>query len=256
MSFFGTIGRFVSEFARFILFFACIIFLACSSFLLAVSYRCWTYFDSIEVKDLYTGLSIALGFSIYLTILALIGIFASFFSSSSAIKLLAFMTTLNVVIGIAVLASSSSKVDVEHRDLFEKLQQFEKDYDWDHKSSSSKSVKFATAIWDDIQPSLECCGLDSPDDWFQYEPASIKGALPMSCCKNVDDTKQTGGYCYRDKSPVWSDGCSKKIVDAFGVIMGLVLGIIIFNVVMGALAMIVLCCNPHQSTRYNENVRY
>jgi len=162
------------------------------------------------------------------------------------------MTALNVAIGVAVLLTASPKIHTVNKDLLAKLAAYQGEYDWDHKNSSSEHIKQATALWDNIQTDMQCCGLNGPSDWDDYRPADHKGekVLPKGCCTSLSDTQQTGGYCHLDKFSTWSDGCSKTMEMVFFFIEYLIIGIICFNAVILVLACIVLCCNPYSNESY------
>lgn len=253
MSFFSAVGRFVSEFARFILFFASIIFLVGSSLLLVISSQGQNYFDVID-NSAQTGLWVVRGFSIYLIVLSILGVLASFFSSASTIRLLAFMTALNVILGVSVIVSSSSNFDTVHQTVIKRLTEYESEYDWNHKNGTSSEVQKATGIWDQIQTSFQCCGLKEPKDWALFRPKGheSENILPRSCCQRPDDTKRDG-FCHADKpEDIWSEGCSSILVAVCSLISELVIAIICCNLVILGLATIVLCCNPYNSHSYGH----
>lgn len=252
----------LAEFARFILFFASIIFLLSSSLLLLAAYHIRNDFGSLQLASIDTVLTVIMGFSAYLVVLAIIGIFASFFSSKSTIKLLALMTTLNVIIGIGVLACSSPKADSMHSDLLVKLKESQTQYDWDHKSQQSESVRLATLAWDTIQSDLKCCGLSSPQDWIPLRPKGHEtdSILPASCCQGYKANDMTPpqymGYCDLSKSESWPGGCSSEMESAFAMIVSMVIFMILFSLVVGFLAGIVLCCRPERSHHQHEASYY
>lgn len=241
MSCLEAIGRFVSEFARFILFFASIIFLLSSGLLLVASYHGRNDIAYIQLADINTVLSIVIGFSIYLIVLSIIGIFASFFSNKSTIKLLVLMTTLNVIIGIAVLSTSSPKFDSVHESLLSKLKSYQKDYDWTHSSSASETARAATKAWDTIQADLNCCGLKSSADWAEFNPHQAdKTRLPKSCCLSTNTTT----YCDSSKDQIWTNGCVESMEAAIQMVMDMVIFMVCFSLIVGLLASVVLCCKP------------
>lgn len=252
----GAIGSFVSGGARLFLFFASLLFLVGSSTLLYGSSRGRTDLSSVQISGIRTVLSIAVGFSIYLILLAIVGIFASFFSSKGYIKLLAVMTALNVGIGVAVLVIASPKIDLVQKELVSRLKGYQDLYDWDHTSTNPDQVK-ATTAWDSIQKDIQCCGVDDSRDWLVHRPKGheSESILPKSCCQFENDTKGTG-YCLMDKYSIWPDGCSENLENVFTFITDLLLLIIIFNGVVFSLTFIVLCCAPNSSRSYNDGVRY
>lgn len=261
MSFLSTVGRILSEFARLILFVASIVFLLSSLLLFAFTYQSRRDFSYAKVDDIDTGLTVLVGLSIYLIVLAVVGIFASFFSSNNTLKLLAFMLALNVLVGVAVLANSSPKFKDANSDLENKFKEYQASYDWDHKQSSSDQVKNATQAWDNLQADSHCCGLNSPDDWTQYRPTGLDShLLPLSCCQkkmiedhtnkannNNNNDPRNSLYCNSKTEAHWSGGCSIEMEGAFVAILYLVVALICFSLVLGVLASIVIICRPSSS---------
>jgi len=66
-----------------------------------------------------------------------------------------------------------------------------------------------TKIIDNIQRSLSCCGINSPNDWTEYSLHKI----PRSCCSDpVESSLPVFKYCAESDYKI---GCWKAVVDHF-----------------------------------------
>lgn len=56
-------------------------------------------------------------------------------------------------------------------------------YDWKQDGKADKRSLDATELWDNLQTSLNCCGINSAYDWDIYRPRDIDNKyFPPSCC--------------------------------------------------------------------------
>ena len=56
-------------------------------------------------------------------------------------------------------------------------------------------------VVDFIQDTLECCGINSTDDWYDFSPYSMQlDRLPASCCGREDDASCPNGEAFEDVS--------------------------------------------------------
>lgn len=238
---------------RLILFIASIVFLASSLLLLASSYQSQReYVDA----GLSNGLWFVVGLSIYLVVLAILGIFASLFSSNRIFKLLAWMMVLNAVIGASVLVSSSSKFDTALDELVGMFKGYQDKYDWKHRPNTSEEIRAATEAWDQLQTKSHCCGLKTPDDWTQYRPDGVaEGLLPVSCCQNGtlpsdgpaksdDDNSTIGQYCDPKADKFWSDGCQADMMQGFKYILYVMVALVCYFLLLAILSVIIIVCRP------------
>jgi len=76
----------------------------------------------------------------------------------------------------------------------------------------------ATALWDHLQTSSKCCGVDGPNDWNAFRPSQLNGStFPRSCCHNQDDadplqpSNSNGSLC-ADDTALYRLGCAETIV--------------------------------------------
>lgn len=141
------------------------------------------------------------------------------------------------------LVDSSS--ELEH-----KLQDSMAKYDWFHSHDSSAEIKNATKKWDDLQAEYNCCGIHSSKDWSPFKPASSLDLYPPSCC-NITTT--TGDDSVVSKQEICNEmkaypvGCIEGIGMVNIVINWLLAALIIMNLVLGAMASIVVFCRPDPS---------
>lgn len=110
---------------------------------------------------------------------------------------------------------------------------------------------------DFLQNALDCCGIDGPEDWGEFNPdyVTIEG-LPRSCdCDDDDDEDICGtptfSYAnmteiYNRNQTVWTRGCYNRTVDlvvAFAIVyggIGFAFGI--FEIIGIFVALILCCC--------------
>lgn len=239
------LGKFISEFARFILFFKSIFFLSTSLLLLAFLYQCQKNFGHIHLTSADSGLIILKVLGIYLVCLATYGVLASFFAKKNSIKWFALLSSLNVILGIAVLMYTTPQLAETSDSMVNKLKDFQTKYDWDHAINSNSQVKNATEAWDNLQMDQECCGIHSPKDWANFRPDGHKQEeiYPSSCCANSNPTNKTNGYCRNDMK-LWTSGCVEQMDIISTSIICLVTFVASFSMVIALLAGIVLLCNP------------
>lgn len=51
------------------------------------------------------------------------------------------------------------------------------------KNYAQEDEKGFTEAWDHIQTNFECCGVNSPSDWYKIDVWSNVDRVPASCCK-------------------------------------------------------------------------
>jgi len=63
-----------------------------------------------------------------------------------------------------------------------------------------KDQKYVANSIDFLQANLECCGIDSPDDWSRiFEDVNGRTAVPYSCCRSLYTNSTTGAIeCFDD----------------------------------------------------------
>jgi hypothetical protein len=241
MSILQTLGTFISEFARLILFLASLSLVLGGFVILSLSQAIQSEVITGVVPSWNLTLDICKWFGIYLIVLSLIGAAAAFFSSMSYIRLLAITMGLNSAIGFilfVILASHGlTKVD---QDIEMKLETYQKLYDWDHANKTTEQVAIATKTWDGLQTGLGCCGYQSADDWKPFRPDGHKNEdiLPLSCC--VDPSKDN--YCHADKSEFWDGGCGTSISVVIRVVLIPMILVIFYCATTCFLACLVLYC--------------
>lgn len=154
------------------------------------------------------------------------------------------LTSLNVIIGIAVLMFAAPRLDDASDDVSKQLASLQADYDWSHQSTD-KTKEFATETWDAIQQEQQCCGLKSPDDWNKSRPpGAVVQSYPASCCVNNTQVA-ADGLCKTDKdTPIWSTGCIDRYENVCSSLSMMVTFMICLNMVLSVLACIVLLCKP------------
>ena len=257
MSCLETLCKIVSEFARLILFIASVAFLIASLVLLTITYEGRQVFDYAQASHIKSSITVLVGLSIYLIIVAILGVFSSFFSSKNALKLLTYMLLINVIVCVGVLFLANSDIDDDRNELGELLVQLQDKYDWIHTKKDDESIK-ATRSWDTLQSNLQCCGLDSPNEWKKYAPSDHPDALPITCCVKYEPVKsnQTLGvipenqYCEGNVDK-YTEGCRSHLNDTFKGIPALLVAVSVFSLTLGVLSIIVLACRPEPRQYFN-----
>lgn len=133
-----------------------------------------------------------------------------------------------------------------YSELEHKLQDSLAKYDWLHRPDTDMDMKNATVKWDEMQSNYQCCGVHSYKDWDSFRPVDIPDMYPRSCCKMTTTTDQTTGQVCTEKA-VYSVGCVEGIKLVNVVIAWLLTALIIMNLVLGAMATLVVFCRPDPS---------
>ncbi|XP_076233605.1 CD63 antigen [Calliopsis andreniformis] len=102
--------------------------------------------------------------------------------------------------------------------------------------------------WDIMQHDLQCCGMNSVNDWAQV--GFSDNTVPDSCCKEVP----TGSKCDLNSIHIHDDGCMKNLQDAIEhnalILGGVGIGITIIQLI----EVIFTCCLAHSIRREYETV--
>lgn len=100
----------------------------------------------------------------------------------------------------------------------------------DYNRETGGKVKPIHEAWDFIQSQLECCGVNSSQDW--------KGQVPKSCCSNADNCGPAGPY--------YDKGCYdtvKEYISKYAVYVGIAgIGIGLIEII----GIIFSCCLANQ----------
>ncbi|XP_015905095.1 23 kDa integral membrane protein-like [Parasteatoda tepidariorum] len=144
----------------------------------------------------------------------------AFFGCCGALKYNYYMvlTFALLIIAIIVIELSGAVFAFIYRG---QVQEFLKE---SMNTSLSQQRKEAVRIWNEMQSTWECCGVDSAED---YENLKLK--IPRSCCKKKMCPRR---HICPDKCPMseaWKEGCFptllQKIKDSNAVIGCIVVGI-------------------------------
>jgi hypothetical protein len=64
----------------------------------------------------------------------------------------------------------------------------------------------STELWDEVQRTLECCGVHEPDDWKPFRPSNVpKDVLPATCCPALAVLATVDDRCHANKA--FKEGC-------------------------------------------------
>lgn len=212
--------------------------------------------------DQFDTTSIALlGFSIYLAVVASLGICSSFCYSKNSPKQQVYILTLSLIIGAAILAFSRSNFSSGPKALENRLSSLQPLYDWNHKNTSSYEVKNATEIWDLLQSDMECCGVNSPEDWSRFAPKKYPSNIPISCCANQRLVKSSAAhsgtiydvheFCDRKIMKVFEGGCSTFMKKTLSSTTTVLIAVICSSLLLDLYFIIDLVFNPSQQDRFN-----
>lgn len=70
-----------------------------------------------------------------------------------------------------------------------------------YPSNNTEHDEDLNDVVDFIQENLECCGINSTDDWFTYSPYSMQlNRLPASCCGREGDEACPQSEAFTDVS--------------------------------------------------------
>jgi len=108
-------------------------------------------------------------------------------------------------------------------------------------------------MWTTVQTELECCGVNSFEDWYNISSWPDKKMVPSSCCqaKYRNSTRDCGG---EGKQDLWfQDGCSDKLqmwlVNQLHIV-GIIGLIISFKQLFGLIsAMLLFCTVRHKRAK-------
>lgn len=172
-------------------------------------------------------------------------------TNSSFAMQFALLSSLNVIVGFAVLMYSAPRLDDTAGSLKHQLEAYQKKYDWNRGPPRvDKPVDIdetdPTNKWDLVQEYRHCCGLDKPADWLPLAPANHTDEYPWSCCVNRESVMQTGKCT--SKMDVWHDGCRDTIIAADNYLILLITALVYLNLMLSVMACLVLCCQQRTST--------
>jgi len=108
--------------------------------------------------------------------------------------------------------------------------------------NTTESHKF----WDDIQTSLHCCGINSPNDWPSYN--ITVNTLPQSCCP----TNQT--TCDKSDKTHYTIGCLDEASALLIKDAGVLGGVAIFIATIQLIGVIFACYQARSIRRNYETV--
>lgn len=130
---------------------------------------------------------------------------------------------------LVVIPSTTNDVIQDDSDTInEALKSYQSTYSWNHIFKNG-SLRGTTLIWDKLQESGECCGLDNWADWDAYRPQALStNYYPGSCCRIETERDKSNLYC-TDSEALYSIGCREIVVSAIrSIIVILSTSIIIF----------------------------
>lgn len=133
-----------------------------------------------------------------------------------------------------------------YSELEHKLQDSFVKYDWYHRPNTDSDMRNATGKWDDMQSNYACCGVHSYKDWDPFRPVDVPDMYPRSCCNMTITIDPTNKEVCTEKA-VYPFGCVEGIKMVNVVIAWLLTALIIMNLVLGAMASIVVFCRPDPS---------
>lgn len=143
-----------------------------------------------------------------------------------------------MLVSVGIDTDKSTALEIKR--LGEELARMRANYDWTGQSKDS-NMRGATALWDGIQITMQCCGYDQPEDWNHGSD------LPKSCCKDLETAKQAG-VCKKVPDSYWQSGCRENIVNAIGGFVVLMVLILLSNAALAIMSCLVLECKPEERT--------
>lgn len=162
------------------------------------------------------------------------------------------MSSLNVVVGVAVFIYIRPHLDDTNLDVSNKLQASATKYDWFHDQDSSIDIKNATLLLDDVQTAAICCGIDQPNDWDSYRPKNLSSSLfPPSCCltpTSIDSSESAEKFC--NQIDIWQTGCNTTFKNINNDLLIVIHALIWINLILSLMGCTVLCCGPERDDYY------
>lgn len=161
---------------------------------------------------------------IFLFFTALTALFVSFGSNKSSVRPIIRSLVISFTYGAIIFILYSSMLGTAESQLKKKLSKLQAQYDWGLTGLSMNSDQNATDIWDTLQSDMECCGINSPQDWTKFAPNKDPNALPISCCVNqgpVESSAAPSGTninvtqsCNSKTMKVHEEGCAVLMKDS------------------------------------------
>lgn len=224
-------GRFCFSFIRTLIIIENIVVAALASLLIYVSFSAMDQDFGMDTlndnhpKVVHAYISaIAAGVGIIILLLSLLGLFGALKKSKSALIMYAaiifFMISL---LAILVLLTLTMKTQgVIYRDVEKSIVNATIAI---HDHTETNDIK--TNFLDQIQRKLQCCGINSPNDWKEYGHKKI----PKSCCTNhLESLLPAFKYCEQSD---FKTGCWRALTDYFHANLGTARMILYFIIGFG-----------------------
>lgn len=99
-----------------------------------------------------------------------------------------------------------------------------------------------SADWDQMQSSMECCGVNSYLDWAENPEYNKENTVPDSCCID-DSSRNCAGKVLKtnDTSNIYTEGCATKMTEWIEENMELVIGISAALAVLQIVGVVLAC---------------
>lgn len=206
-------GQFCFSFIRTLIIIENILVAALASLLIYVSFSAMDQDFGMDTlndnhpKVVHAYISaISAGVGIIILLLSLLGLFGALKKSKSALIMYAgiifFMISILAVLVLLTLTMRTQ--GVQYRDVDKAIVNTTVAI-YDHTDSNDIKTKFL----DQIQKKLQCCGVNSPNDWKDYGHFKI----PKSCCTNhLESSLPSFKYCEQSD---FKTGCWRALTDYF-----------------------------------------
>jgi len=165
-------------------------------------------------------------------IVAFFGCCGAWFENPCMLRTFAALITLLLLLQVIFVLVVYFQRDTIRKHMEETL----KDYDTNNATEKEPITK----LWDTMQQSYGCCGVNRTDDWEDvYKGSSHPNSVPDSCC--IVETRGCGEDVFKinpDDKNIYPQGCYVKL-STDSVLWGVLGGVLL---VVQLLAIIVSCC--------------
>ena len=187
-----------------------IVFLAC--LLIYISFSALDQDFGMDVlndnhpKIVHTYISaISAGVGIIIALMSILGLFGALKKSESVLAMYsAIIFFMIIILTLLVILSITVRKETAYKDIDKSIVNSTV-----HIYNFTNINDFRTKALDQIQKRLNCCGINSPNDWRDY--GHIR-KIPRSCCSNQIETSQPALFKYCEQSD-YKIGCWKSMTD-------------------------------------------
>jgi len=106
---------------------------------------------------------------------------------------------------------------------------------------------------DDLQKKLECCGVESVDDWKDNLELNKTFSVPSSCCKNDTANCGQGYFSNPDNYKIYTDGCYDEARANIMIYLEVAFWFIITIIGVQAVLVVAAFCLAHKGSKKSDN---